>query len=254
MAKGFNFDEEARRLYALPLDEFVAERDAAAKELREAGEAEAAREVKALRKPNLPAWGVNRAVAADPKAADGLIEAGEKLERAQRKAVEGKGADALRKAMAGYADAVEELMRSVEAELGGAGGTTAVDRARETLRAVAGDEELRDELRGGRLVRDREAAGLGGGGTPAPASKRAPPARSSAPKQQSASSRKRAEQKLHRAERAMEAAASRRKDAERRLERAHRGVADAEEELADAKRALAAREDELGDARAAMPG
>ena len=168
MAKSFDFDREARAVYAQPLDEFVTARDAAAKRAKDAGEAEAARELKALRKPNLPAWAVNRAFAADPKAGAGLIKAGERLEAAQRKAVEGKGADPLRKAMSGYAEAVERLMGPVEDELAGAGGAAAVDRARETLRAVASDEHLRDELRAGTLARDREAAGLGGGGTPAP--------------------------------------------------------------------------------------
>jgi hypothetical protein len=253
MAKGFDLDEEVRRLYALPLDEFTGERNAAAKGLREAGDAEGAKELKALRKPNLPAWGINRAVAADPKAADGLIAAGKKLEGAQRKAVEGKGAEALRKTMSGYAEAVEALMKSVEAELAGAGGAGAVDRARETLRAVASDEELREELRAGRLVRDREAAGLGGGGTPPPAAKRSR-ARSAEPKQKAAPSPKRAEQALRRAERALDAASERIAGAERRLERAKRGVAEAEDELSDARGEHASREAELAEARAAMPG
>ncbi len=180
MAKSFDFDREARAVYAQPLDEFVTARDAAAKRAKDAGEAEAARELKALRKPNLPAWAVNRAFAADPKAGAGLIKAGERLEAAQRKAVEGKGADPLRKAMSGYAEAVERLMGPVEDELAGAGGAAAVDRARETLRAVASDEHLRDELRAGTLARDREAAGLGGGGTPAPTRSRSKAGRAKA--------------------------------------------------------------------------
>jgi hypothetical protein len=254
VAKGTDLEDEIRKLYRAPLDEFVSERDAAAKRLRDAGEADAAREVKALRKPNLPAWGINRAVAANPGAARELFEAAERLEAAQAEALEGD-ASGLRAAMAEHADAVERLVEVVEEGLAGAGGTGAVDRARETLRAAAADAELRSELAAGRLARDREAVGLAGAAVGSAPKRSAKPKTKKRAKEKgpSATERKRAEQRLRRTERAVEAAASRLKDAERRLERARRGVSEAEDELADAQRELSAREAELDEARAAMP-
>src|SRR5438876_8333043 len=87
------------RLYTVPLDQFVAERDALARDLKKAGDSQAAAEVKALRKPSVSAWAVNQAVRADPAAADELVEAGRAVRAAQRRAVEGGGSADLRDAM-----------------------------------------------------------------------------------------------------------------------------------------------------------
>ncbi len=46
------------------------------------------------------------------------------------------------------------------------------DRARETLRAVATDDELRDEFEDGRVVTDREPVGFGSAPAPKPAPKK----------------------------------------------------------------------------------
>jgi hypothetical protein len=256
--------EEIARLYSLPLDEFTAERDAAAKRLKADGDAEGAKRIKALRKPNAPAAAINRAVRAEPAAARDLIEAGQRLEAAQSEALAGKGADALRAASAEHADAVETLMQAVVAELAGAGGSGAIDRARETLRAVAVDDDLRAELTTGTLVRDGESAGLGGAGSvdviapSAPRRKAAgkrnaksEPAAKGKSKDSgpTAAQRKRAKQAVQRAERAVEAAESRVQDTERRLDRARRAVGEAEDDDSDARRELKAREAELAEAR-----
>jgi hypothetical protein len=67
-------------LYGLPLDEFTAARDAEAKRLRAEGDAEAAKAVKALRKPSRAAWAINRAVRSEPEAVKELVGAGERLD------------------------------------------------------------------------------------------------------------------------------------------------------------------------------
>ena len=61
--------EEADALYGLPLEDFVAERDALAKRLRGEGRREDAQAVKALAKPTVAAWAVNQAVRARPREA-----------------------------------------------------------------------------------------------------------------------------------------------------------------------------------------
>ena len=148
---------EAVRLYGLPLDEFIAERDATAKRLR-ADDREAAAAIRKLRKPSAAAAAINRAVRADPDAAAKLLEAGERLEAAQSAAISGSAGD-LREAAAEQGDAVERLMETVADELGGRGAIA--DRARETLRAIAADPGLREQFAAGTLVREAEAVGFG---------------------------------------------------------------------------------------------
>ena len=154
---------ETTDLYALPLAEFTAARNEAAKRLMDAGDADAAKQVKALRKPSRAAWAINRAVRADPDAVQELIDAGGRLARAQDAALSGKrgGGDDLRAAIAAQGEAVERLADAAGRELGTASGSQ-LDRVRETLRAVAGDDDLRAEVAAGTVTRDHETSGFGG--------------------------------------------------------------------------------------------
>jgi hypothetical protein len=210
-------DNDTAQLYGLPLDEFTAERDALAKRLRADGDRDEADRVKKLRKPSVPAWAINQAARADKKAAKALVKAGEKLAAAQEATLSGKRSPDLRDAVAAHGEAVERMMEPVAAALGDGASATNLDRARETLRAVAGDEELRGELEAASIVRDREPVGLGGA---TPAVLKPVPAR----KRGSASSRKRAEDGVRKAQRALDAAAAEAEDAERRVQRAERDL------------------------------
>ena len=51
--------DAVRELFTLPPEEFVAARDRLAAELKEAGKADEAAEVKRLRRPSVVAWAVN---------------------------------------------------------------------------------------------------------------------------------------------------------------------------------------------------
>jgi hypothetical protein len=53
-------ERELDALYQLPLDQFTSARDELAKRLRTDGQAEQAEQVKALRKPTVAVWLVNR--------------------------------------------------------------------------------------------------------------------------------------------------------------------------------------------------
>ena len=64
-----DLDDEVDTLYGLPLDEFVAERDALSKRLRADKRREDANAVKALRKPSVAAWAPTRCCAANPGSA-----------------------------------------------------------------------------------------------------------------------------------------------------------------------------------------
>ena len=225
-------DEEAG-LYSAPPDEFVAERTALAKRLSESGDRAGAARVKKLKKPSVPAWAVNRATGDDPKAAQRLVAAGERLAKAQRGAGGAGGGDKLRGAMEAHQEAVAGLMEAVTGALAEVGHERPanLDRARETLRAVATDDELRAEFEEGRVVRDREPVGFGS--APAPkAAKKGPRAAKSAPKpdREAARRAKAAQRAEAAAERAVGQARSRVEKAEAALERARGELEQAEDE------------------------
>jgi hypothetical protein len=250
-------DDRISELYALALDEFTAARDALAKELRDQGEREAATEVKKLRKPNQAAWAINQAVRADPDAAGKLVNAGGRLGDAQAGALEGAGAAELREAMAGMQEAVARMMAAVERAAGDAGGTATLDRARETLRAVASDEELREQFEAGRLTRDREAVGFGAAAT-APKRGGTKPGRKqgrkAAPKRAAGESARLrdAETKARKTQRAAEAAGRKVEAARSQRDKAQAALEDTQQRLERAEAELAEREAELADARAVV--
>ncbi|MGH2986382.1 MAG: hypothetical protein ACRDLO_06815, partial [Solirubrobacterales bacterium] len=168
-------EDEITGLYSLPLGEFTANRDALAKRVRDEDDRAEAERIRKLKKPTRSAWAVNRGVQADRAAAKRLIDAGKRLERAQNAALGGGGSAKLKEAMAGQQAAIEEMMGAIQDALGSERVSPAIiDRARETLRAVAGDEELAAEFAAGRITTDREAVGFGGS-APATAPPRAKP-------------------------------------------------------------------------------
>src|SRR4051794_31350084 len=104
-------DERIRRLYGLPLDQFTAERNALAAELRSV-------DVKALRKPSAAAWAVNQLVRAEPELVEALLGAGGELRQAHRQAASGKGAQQLRAAAGSERAAVRRPMGRAPAGVG----------------------------------------------------------------------------------------------------------------------------------------
>src|SRR6185312_3826595 len=164
--------DDADALYGLPLDAFVAERDALAKRLRADGRRGEAEEVKALRKPSVAAWAVNQVVRSQPKPARALWKAGDALIAAQDDLLAGR-ADAakLRTAVEDERAALDALLDAARGLLTGEGhdlGDTTIERVRDTLHAGAIDAEARDEVAAGRTVRERAHAGLGAFGAAPP--------------------------------------------------------------------------------------
>lgn len=158
-----DLEAEIDRLYGLPLDEFVAQRSELAKQLRADGERAAADEVKELRKPTLGAWAINQATRRRTHERDELLAAGERLRAAHEALLSGGDAAALRDATRderALVSALAETAAAIATE-GGKGGAALLERLRSTLHAAAVDEEVREELAAGRMVREREASGLG---------------------------------------------------------------------------------------------
>ncbi len=222
------------RLYGLPLEDFIAERDATAKALRKNGDKEAAAAVAKLSKPSQVAWVANQLGRAG---ADDLLAAGDAIREAQ---LGGGGRDALREATRGQRAAIERLLEDADGlrELS----RDLKDRLRALLLAVAGDEDVRAAFEAGRLVDEPSSGGAwpvgafvapasetaaskekgakAGGGRKAPASREPAAAR-----------RKREEKERKAAERARKEAERKREEAERRkLERRLAAARDAADE------------------------
>jgi hypothetical protein len=154
-------DDVLDRLYGAAPADFVATRDAAARDLREAGDRSAADAVRALRRPSAPAAAINRAVRAEPAQARALLDAAGDLRRAHEAAMAGER-DALKAAAAAERQAVNSLAATAAAQAAG-GRSASADverRIRDTLEAVALDPEVRERFAAGRLEKDARAAGL----------------------------------------------------------------------------------------------
>jgi len=248
--------DQIARLYGLPLDEFTAARDAEARRLRTEGDREAAEAVRRLPKPTLAAWTVNQLVRREPDAVGTLLEAGEALRATQAEVMGGGDPAALRDAGRTERDAVEALVELARALLTDAGrGDAAIERVRETLHAAAGDEEVREELRDGRLAREHRPSGLGAfvlGDVPPPPPRPAPPRPPRGDAEAATRARREARAALQQAK--GEAAAAER-DAARMQERARqaaRALAEAEADSARAAEALQAARERLREAEAAV--
>ena len=156
-------ERDIDRLYGVPLDEFVAERDKLAKRLNKDGDREAGARVKALRKPTVGAWALNQAVRRRRAETAALLATAERLRKAQDALLSGGDPTELREATREERTLTSALAECAEAIASEAGksGPALRDRVRATLHAAAVDEEARTELESGRFTRERAAVGLG---------------------------------------------------------------------------------------------
>src|SRR3954452_14051622 len=142
-------DERVARLYGLPPEDFTAERNALAAELRAEGDSAGAAAVKTLRKPTAAAWAVNQLARSEPDLVEALLGAGGELRQAQRQAASGKGAAQLRAAAEAERAAVEALMGAAPAALGRVPVAALADSMRNTLHAASSDDDARERLASG---------------------------------------------------------------------------------------------------------
>jgi DNA repair exonuclease SbcCD ATPase subunit len=217
------------RLYAVPLEDFVAERKQVAKELRDAGDRAAAAEVAKLPKPTPPAWALNRLARDEPDAVGEWLEAAAAL----REASANPGAG-LREAMAEHRDATRRLMAAARDRTRPAGRPLSepmLERVRELLQEATADPERAEALRRGTVVEGGEVpAGKDGEA----ATVREPPARTAAGESGEATGRGSSRTAAQRA--------AKEREAEREAERKERERAERQAEL---ERHVKAAEDEL---------
>jgi len=242
-------EQAADELYGLTPGEFTQARDARVKELRKE-DREAADAIKALRKPTVAAWALNQLVRLRPKELDRLLGAGEKLRAAQEELLAGGDRAAFQEAAAKERELVAELSAGAAALASEAGqsATGLQEKVAETLHAAALDEETADDLRAGRLLREREAiGGFGAAAMAAPTAQPRSPAAGGPRKKASGTVAKRGRPRKEGASRTGAA-----KDAERRrrLAAAKADERHARRELEAAEKALAHAQ-ERADAAAA---
>ncbi len=143
------------RLYAAPLDAFVALRKELAGALRAAGDAAGAREVAAARKPSRPSWALNQVARRHPEAIRSAFDAHAAASRAQAQGA----ADEVRETVRAFRDALAEVVRrcaGIAAE-GGVSLNAAQERQLgETVRAALASG-TQDTLLSGRLRGEAEA-------------------------------------------------------------------------------------------------
>ena len=158
-----DLERELDDLYARPLDEFTKTRNDLAARLRKAHQAEAAAEVRALKKPSVVAWSANMLARAHPDLIGELLAAGDELRRVQQQALGGggKAAAALPAAFTRERDAIGSLVAAARRELGERATGATLDRLAETLRAAAVEPAAAATLAAGRLSEELHAVGFG---------------------------------------------------------------------------------------------
>jgi hypothetical protein len=156
-----SFEREIDDLYQRPLDEFTSARDELVKQLRAEGEREAAAQVKAMRKPTVAVWLVNRLAREDEVGVQRLLKAGDTLAKSQAKVAAGSSSDEFVDARRDEQQALDRLAREAReiAEREGIG-AAAVERATQTLRAASLSDEGRELLKRGRLTEELEPPGF----------------------------------------------------------------------------------------------
>jgi hypothetical protein len=147
-----NGDKGVEALYGLPLGEFVAARNALAKERNDP-------EIKKLKKPSATAWALNQLARRAPDEMEALLDAAVKVADTQAGAVRGRGSAPFREAVQAERDAMNPLLqrarRLLKAE-------PAVARVADALRAAAADRRVHDDLRAGCITEEPTSGGFGG--------------------------------------------------------------------------------------------
>ena len=169
-----DLDQAVDELYALPLEEFVAERDARAKRIRAGGDRELAGRVAALQKPTVAAWLLNQLARQRPEAVDQLVSLGADL-RAVQQNLDGDQLRALGRRRQQLVRAFVREAGQLAAELGRPLSGATASQVEDSLRAAVADEGAGAALLAGRLAAPLSYVGMGEvvASAPAPPAKEA---------------------------------------------------------------------------------
>jgi hypothetical protein len=156
-------EEITTQLYGVPLDQFTPTRNAAAKELKAAGDADGARTVQARKKPTMAAWFVNQLVRNEPEQVGLLLELG----REMRAGMSGLSGDDLRLLTKRRYQLVSILVNTALTAAGSRrpGGDVTAD-IQATLEATLADPDSADAVEAGCLFEPLHASSFGFAGRP----------------------------------------------------------------------------------------
>lgn len=228
-------EDQIDELFRLPPDEFTAARNALAKALT----CDAAREVKALRKPNATAWAVNQVYWKARPAWDALMKAGQVLRAAQIAALKGKKSDVRattekhRKALRGAVTRAQQLASKANV-------SPNADQLARMLEALSLMPEPPADA--GRFVDVVQPSGFGALAGVTPAAPRLPTSREIAKQKKEKDKEKEDARLLELADQRLEKATSALAEARRTADAAKRALNRADADLADAEREVDAAE------------
>lgn len=117
MAEEHDVDPRVDELFTLPPDAFTAARNALVKVLRSEGGRDLAGEVGGLRRPTAAAWAINQVVRTHRDRFDALLDAGDQVRAAQRRALSGVRQSGMRDATRNRRAAIEALADAASAIL-----------------------------------------------------------------------------------------------------------------------------------------
>jgi hypothetical protein len=236
-------EAELDRLYGRSLSEFTSARNELVTRLSKAGQAEAAETVRGLRKPSVPVWAVNQLARRHPNEVEALVDAGERLRRAQEDAFRGRGAAGVREATTLERTALRALTRLAERVLTADGRPATqqtLERVASTLRSAAIDPEAAPLLAAGRLADEVESSGFAALATIAP-----PPSRKKSRTDATSELTKRREQLLRRLRRRVDQLERRAADLETKARRTEETAAAARAAANDARAEVESARQEL---------
>ncbi len=152
-------------LYGLDPADFVAARDAAARQARDDGDRELSAQIRALTKPSAAAWALNLLARNDQVPVLALLDLGDALREAQTRLSARDMRDLGRRRQ----EAVSGLARTaarLAAESGHRLSPAVATQVEQTLQAALADPDVGARLRLGRLTASAEYAGVGPGAGP----------------------------------------------------------------------------------------
>jgi chromosome segregation ATPase len=150
----------AAELYGLPLKDFTKTRNARAKEAREAGDRQLAKQIKGLQKPTTAAWLLNMLVRRQRDEIDEVLALGAQFREAQED-LEGDQLRELNRQRRQLTAAITRQASGLGRDLGHRVSDKIAAEVEETLRAAMVDSSAAAALGSGSLVDTFDATGLG---------------------------------------------------------------------------------------------
>ncbi|WP_347107624.1 hypothetical protein AAHB33_11350 [Paenarthrobacter sp. S56] len=151
--------DAAQELYAVPPKEFTTRRTALAREAKDSGHKDLAKEIAALSKPAAGAWAINALAVNKPEVIDGVVRFGASLRAAQEEGDADTFRELGQQRQGELASAVHAAM-DLAAHLGSGLSAAAASDVEQTFRAAMADDGAAAAVATGRLVRALSGSGF----------------------------------------------------------------------------------------------